>query len=862
MRTFGLVFLLFLTGCFDFEARSAKYGTDKGAPDAGLPLHCSNTVKDADESDVDCGGSCAGCYGGHACAADADCGSMQCRTGKCISRPTIIDIQPRSGPTNGGIEIVIHGTDFEGMASVSFAGLPSPSVHVDSPNQLRCTLPENHRAYGVVPVIITNDDGQKASHQQAFSYFASNLSLQTTPPSFWIDVCYKIVSVDLNGDGRTDLLCDRAPGGLHQWISKGDGTFIDSAIADTPGNYPIGTGDINGDGSVDIVAAVSPSSSGKLQVLSNQGNATYVTKTYQATTFLWGGFHIFDANGDGRKDIIIAASNAIEVMLGDGQGSFIAGPKTVNSVVPNGSRMGDFNRDGKADIVLIERGFPLQVYLGNGDGSFVAGQRLGPGSAADSAGESAVFELVDINQDRVLDIITASETKTFNVLRGKGDGTFELVPRSENLNEPSDWIASADFNGDRLPDFATIARNGYLSIYLGRQDGTFGVRQSYSPLSWKFIIQGDFDGDRNIDLLLKQDSNTASLKLLWGRGDGTFNAGLAVPFNKRNAAVLGDIDADGRIDILSLGQRYPPLLDVLLGQGTGHFAAAQISGNTTLLSGASVARIADFNGDKKPDVVALKGTDLNFLSYNPQLGLQKFKTFSPGIDTRGNVELFTADYDRDGFQDFAIHWPGGSNMPQLAIWRGHGDGTFDATNPLPASAASLLHADFDNDGTPDFAGLNFTSKTVDVLLGSDLSAFKSNFIGASPTSAFAGDFNADGSMDVLVYSGDDNSFGVMFGNGEGGLAARTHVTLSPAKPANIVAGDFDGDHRTDIAISANMSPDVYILRTTPTGFAPPVAFALGLVNLELVAADFNNDGKLDLLSNPAAEMLIYLNTSN
>jgi hypothetical protein len=41
---------------------------------AGTPVHCSNGVRDADETDIDCGGTCAACPTGSGCATNADCG--------------------------------------------------------------------------------------------------------------------------------------------------------------------------------------------------------------------------------------------------------------------------------------------------------------------------------------------------------------------------------------------------------------------------------------------------------------------------------------------------------------------------------------------------------------------------------------------------------------------------------------------------------------------------------------------------------------------------------------------------------------------------------------------------------------------
>ncbi len=54
------------------------------------PASCTNGVRDAFESDVDCGSTCAGCAIGQVCAADSDCANNNCdndiaSTGHCVA---------------------------------------------------------------------------------------------------------------------------------------------------------------------------------------------------------------------------------------------------------------------------------------------------------------------------------------------------------------------------------------------------------------------------------------------------------------------------------------------------------------------------------------------------------------------------------------------------------------------------------------------------------------------------------------------------------------------------------------------------------------------------------------------------------
>ncbi|MGZ3443519.1 MAG: hypothetical protein ACXVDD_28550, partial [Polyangia bacterium] len=53
-----------------------------------VSMHCMNSIRDADESDVDCGGtSCGGCANGKLCSGAGDCASHYCPAGTCAAKP-------------------------------------------------------------------------------------------------------------------------------------------------------------------------------------------------------------------------------------------------------------------------------------------------------------------------------------------------------------------------------------------------------------------------------------------------------------------------------------------------------------------------------------------------------------------------------------------------------------------------------------------------------------------------------------------------------------------------------------------------------------------------------------------------------
>ncbi|MEO7331520.1 MAG: hypothetical protein ABI193_23300, partial [Minicystis sp.] len=70
-------------------ASTTSTSTGAGGSGGSLAASCHDLTKDGDETDLDCGGSCspaAACNDGLTCAIDADCKSLSCdgATNKCV----------------------------------------------------------------------------------------------------------------------------------------------------------------------------------------------------------------------------------------------------------------------------------------------------------------------------------------------------------------------------------------------------------------------------------------------------------------------------------------------------------------------------------------------------------------------------------------------------------------------------------------------------------------------------------------------------------------------------------------------------------------------------------------------------------
>ncbi len=184
-------------------------------------------------------------------------------------------------------------------------------------------------------------------------------------------------------------------------------------------------------------------------------------------------------------------------------------------------------------------------------------------------------------------------------------------------------VVTADFDGDNRLDIASAnGGSNTVTVLRGNGDGTFQVAQvsatGHAPRS---IAVGDFNRDGQFDVVT---TNAADLSVLLGNGDGTFQAPLSLTLPAQfppgydgttglpqspTSVAVGDVNRDGTLDIVTTSNTfectshgyygcydgvYHGAAQVLMGRGDGSFAAAR-----GYAAGASATDVAlgDFDGD-------------------------------------------------------------------------------------------------------------------------------------------------------------------------------------------------------------------------------------------------------------------------
>ncbi|MGA9355609.1 MAG: FG-GAP-like repeat-containing protein [Terriglobales bacterium] len=448
----------------------------------------------------------------------------------------------------------------------------------------------------------------------------------------------------------------------------------------------------------------------------------------------------------------------------------------------------------------------------------------------------------------------------FVILSGKSDAqSYAFGVAAFPVPSSPFAIASGDFNGDGRPDLivATYSEigNGAFSILLGQADGTFApyVEYTVGENGATGLAVGDFNGDGNLDLVVLA---SPGFQICYGNGDGIFQPAASFKLSFFPSAVaVGDFNKDGKLDLAFAGGGSDnPVVAVLLGKGNGGFGPEvdyATPGSTTVITG-------DFNGDGNLDL-AIGGGDA-YLGVSILLGKGDgtFGSYiATEIPTYGGASIAAADLNRDGKLDLVAgpwqYYPGG-----VSVLLGNGDGTFGPpvfypTPDVGSGPNVVAIADFNGDGNPDVATANYVGDDATVFLGKGDGTLETGVpypSSINPVGIVTGDFNGDGLQDIASVAGYSTSAEVIvdIGRGDGTFANYVNRTV-PGSPYALVAGDFNGDGKPDLAMTNFSNPGLVavLLNKGKDVFQIVTDEKVGQHPAEAVAGDFNNDGRPDLV---------------
>jgi hypothetical protein len=479
--------------------------------------------------------------------------------------------------------------------------------------------------------------------------------------SYAVAAPYAIATADLNGDGKLDLIT----AGTQTVITAGSQT-VTQTVSTNKGSHSTGT-----TGTSMAISSITP-------LNSNVGTPITFTATVTALkgkTAPGAGSVAFYNGGLGGTLLVTATSettNGTTATFSVTTSSIAAGNySNIQAFYTPSTNFGSSNSAVFGSTLEITSTVPvLQVLLGNGDGTFAAAQTY----PVPNGGWSVAVG--DFNGDHKLDIVTGNGNG-MSVLLGNGDGTFQTV---KNFALPlGTYLAAGDLNGDGKLDLVTSTRYPEATVVLlGYGDGTFQAGPTYTG-SGAAVAVGDFNADGKLDVVTKTvlNPNTGSsvLNLLPGNGDGTFGAAQPIFGNDPaypvaiEGVAVGDFNGDGTPDLAAVwvpvgyyGSIGGPLYDqeiVLLGGSGGFRWPTDFGSNFTGLYSPlpySVVGLAaaDVNGDGKLDLIAMN--DKGYVDILSGNGDGTFGVSDHSYEmaySTGNLAFVVGDFNGDGFPDLA-----------------------------------------------------------------------------------------------------------------------------------------------------------------------------------------------------------------
>ena len=579
---------------------------------------------------------------------------------------------------------------------------------------------------------------------------------------------------DFDADGDIDIVA-RNQGEFGQHGDELHFYRQDSPSAWTHRSVSIANGeglhiaDLDNDGDLDVVIGGSWFENNRDIINAPWTEHVYTTSWTHGNAFVSSG----DVNGDGRLDIILSPS---ELAGETYRISWFEAPTDTKSenwaehivednveAVHHFVGAADMNNDGELDIAAAEmhQGSDpdeVKVYINSGNGQSWTKQVL-------ATTGSHSMRLVDVDNDGDIDLYGANwegqqielwENQNCQNLDGWERSVIDPVKPGQSV-----FIDSADIDGDGQQDIIT---GGWWYKNPGNPAGIWTRHTIGSPLN-NIAAVYDFDGDNDVDILGTQGqapigSTPNSNQFVWARnngsglftilnnteaGDGDFLQGVAIfqdeetlkvalswheagkgiqtlnlPSNpisdtwtqiqisttsQDEALSAGDIDRDGDIDLL-LGTQW------LSNEGTSWISHTLY--NTTDKPDRN--RLADINKDGRLDAVigyeaiSTPGKLAWYEQGNPATNIWNEHVIANVV---GPMSLDVADMDRDGDWDVVVgeHNLATPSNAKLYIFE-NDDGQGSSWTPHLVYAGDEHHdgaqvVDIDNDGDFDIISIGW-----------------------------------------------------------------------------------------------------------------------------------------------------------
>ncbi|MEO6455101.1 MAG: FG-GAP-like repeat-containing protein [Ginsengibacter sp.] len=731
---------------------------------------------------------------------------------------------------------------------------------------------------------------------------------------------YAVAAGDLDGDGKQDLVAssigDQNISVFRNTSAAGVISFapkIDFTGANSP--YDIAIGDVDGDGKPDI--AVVNATGNTVSLYRNTGTTgtiSFAPKVDFNTPLFPQHLVLVDFDGDGKYDIAVTNkfSYSFSIFRNTSSPGNISFAPRVDQTCgsgnePTGITVGDMNNDNKPDLMI--------VISKNSSGDAGFGQSFKNTSTVGSIGfvnlngvsvgkNGTAYHVAagDINGDGKPDLALASTgnyetyifqndiTPSFWTFGGSVGQLYSLLPYAivlGDLNGDSKpEIITTDFTWDKVSVFKNNCGLPYIASF-SPDSGTAGTSVSISGGNFMGATSVTFGGIPASSFTI---INSTTINAIVNNG-ASGNVIVTTP--------------QGTDTLAGFSYYGPPVITSFTPVNAGTGQTISITGSFTgTLSAVSFGGVPaiSFTMTSPTMITAVVGSGatgdvLVTTSYGSVVkpGFKFFvppvvSAFSPASGFTGTVVNITGSnftgttvvrFGSVNAQSFTII---SSTKITAVVGEGATGSVYVTTTPGGTDSMNLFQ--FDPPVITSFMPSSAPAGTIVTIYGNNFSATAANnivYFGAARAIITAA---TNGVLTVKVPTGTTNypitvtthgataysqkSFIMTFA---GGSSSFTPVSFNwkggfetGIAPHRIISADLDGDGKVDCIAPGGLDGSIVALRNTSTINNISFATAVDITEnhysfLEFATADFNSDGKLDMVMTSYGLLRIFLNTS-
>ena len=512
--------------------------------------------------------------------------------------------RPLRLPTHYAMQVLLADLDQDGFKEIIFAGGDRVDIYWNergafSPAR-RTTLAARGQStmfcVGAIRVAVADLDGDGRNELLVCTEAGVEIRDPDDPgrvrqllPLPW---CTWVEAVDLDGDGRPDIIASRYQDGRR--YETGSALFWNGpqghaadrvTLLPTAGAMGCTAGDLDGDGRPEIVfnntmggpSQFDPDFPMFVYLGSREHRYTPERRLELPTGGSTNTYALADFDLDGHADLAITSSEGLRLFHGGPDGLRPDRYQVLphRGAVFNYVLAADLNRDGWLDLVAVAYTYDdrpetlansSMIFYGSPDGFAPERSQVVPTYCRGNA------RLADVNGDGWLDLIYADLRGDLVIYLGGPDGYGPdrawHVPLGERGLGAVTAINCADLDGNGWPDLIMSVMGHYerresgFLIIPGGPDGFDAdrIRFHRTPASPILVSVADVNRDGYLDLLVPaystQFTRVLPAHIYWGGAQGfDFEHPFVIPCEACCAFVAIDITGNGFLDVLAICHR-------------------------------------------------------------------------------------------------------------------------------------------------------------------------------------------------------------------------------------------------------------------------------------------------------------------